>query len=195
MSLDKVKATVLDEAKARAQKMLDEAKVKVECMLADSRTAEERRAAELVHETRLRVERETVRELEGIRYDSRLQILAAKNEAIDEVFKRSRDRIAGMADADYLDMIGKWLAALPADVGGVLKVNPKDEGKFASGLEGLNRGRSGSGVFTGVQADAKVANGVVVEGADYSVDCTVERRLGELRESLAGDLARVLFGA
>lgn len=195
MSLDKVKATVLEDAQTRAAKKVEEAKASVEHTLSESKALDERNAAELVRDAKLRLERETVRELERIQHDNRLQILAAKNSAIDEVFTRVEARVACLDDADYLEMVGGWLKALPADVGGKLRVNPKDEAKFVAGLDALNRTRSGAGMFTGVVADPKVSNGAVVDGPDYNIDCTIDRRLGELRESAAGDLSRVLFGA
>ncbi|MCL2001754.1 MAG: V-type ATP synthase subunit E, partial [Planctomycetes bacterium] len=185
----------LDEAKARAEKRLDAAKVEIERLLAESRAADQRVGNEAVRDAKLRLERETARELERIQHENRLQILSAKNQAIDEVFKRVDAKIAQLDDAAYLDMVGRWLSALPPDIGGVLRVNPKDEAKFISGLGSLNQNRGGAGTFTKVETDPKVANGAIVDGPDYNVDCTIDRRLNELRESSAGDLARVLFGA
>jgi Archaeal/vacuolar-type H+-ATPase subunit E len=195
MSLDRVKTTVLDEANARAAAKIADAKREAEQILADGRAHDERASADAVREARLRCERETVRELERIQHDNRLNILAAKNVAIDEVFRRVENAMKSLSVDDYLGLVGKWLDALPSSVGGVLRVNPKDENTFKNGLDRLNKNRSGEGRFTGVQADAKVTSGAVVDGPDYSIDCTVARRLGELRENAAGELARVLFGA
>lgn len=195
MSLDNVKTKVLEEASARADKLLSDATVQAECILTEGREASDRAGQEATRDARLRLEREQIRELERIQHDNRLQILSAKNKAIDEVFKRVREKLATLSDSDYVSMVGKWLLALPNNVGGTLRVNPKDESKFVAGLDNINRNRYGDGRFTKVVADSKVANGAVVDGPDYSIDCTIERRLGELREGSAGDLARVLFGA
>lgn len=195
MSLESVKTKVLEEAKARAADKLAEVKAEAERILSDGRAADERAGAEATRDAKLRLERETNRELERIQHDNRLQILSAKNKAVDEVFKRVRDRIASMSDNEYLELVGTWLGALPAEAGGVLRVNPRDEAMFNAGLHTLNRGREGAGQFTGVVADPKVNSGAVVDGPDFNVDCTVERRLDELRETAVGDLARVLFGA
>ncbi len=195
MSLDRVKTTVLQEAKARAGKKLEDATKEAERLLAEGKAADERAGTDATRDARLRLDRETTRELERIQHENRLHILSAKNKAIDEVFRRVKDKLASMGSDEYLSLVGAWLDALPADVGGVLRVNPKDEAKFAAGLERLNRNRSGNGAFTKVVADAKVASGAVVDGPDYNIDCTIGRRLDELRETSAGDLARVLFGA
>ena len=195
MSLDRVKTTVLEDAKARAAKALGVATNEAETLLAEGKAADERAGADATRDAKLRLERETTRELERIQHENRLHILSAKNKAIDEVFKRVNDKLAALSDSEYIAMVGKWLAALPADVGGALRVNPKDEAKFVAGLDSLNRNRRGGGVFTSVVVDPRVATGAVVEGADYNIDCTIDRRLNELRETSAGDLARVLFGA
>lgn len=195
MSLESVRAKVLEEAKSRAEETLNKARTEAEGILAEGKAVDERNGAEATRDARLRLERETVRELERLDHDNRLQILHAKNFAIDQVFKRVLEKLKDMSDSDYLGLIGKWLDALPANAGGTLRVNPRDEAKFAAGLEDLNRNRSGDGVFTGVKADPSVQHGALVDGPDYTIDCTVNRRLSELREISAGDLARVLFGS
>lgn len=193
MSLERVKARVLEEAQSKANAVLKEAGAEAERILADGRAADERYAAESARDARLRLERETTRELERLGHDNRLQILHAKNHAIDQVFKRVIEKVRGLSDGDYVALVGKWLAKLPDNAGGELRVNPRDEAKFKAKLDDLNRERSGAGRFTGVAADSSVPNGAVVNGPDYCIDCTMHRRLSELRETSAGDVARVLF--
>lgn len=195
MSLESVKTRVLEEAKAKAAAKLDEVKAEVERILTEGRAADERVGAETTRDAKLRLERETNRELERIQHDNRLQILSAKNKALDEVFRRVHHKLAGISDDEYMTLIGSWLDKLPANVGGELRVNPRDVEKFNANLATLNRGRSGDGVFTGVTGDHKVPNGAVIDGPDYTIDCTISRKLIELRDSSAGELARVLFGA
>lgn len=195
MSLEKVKDTVIEAARSKAGELMAKAGLEAERVSAEHRAAYERKAAETIREAKLRFERETVRELERIQYENRLETLGAKNAAIGEVFKRVRDTLAAMPEAEYVGMVGKWLRALPADVGGVLRVNPKDVDKFASRLADMNKGRKGAGKFDKVEADPKVHAGAILDGPDFTIDCTVERRLDALRETAVGDLAKALFGA
>ncbi|MDR3078202.1 MAG: V-type ATP synthase subunit E [Planctomycetota bacterium] len=194
MSLDKVKASVLEEARAKAEQRSREAKEAAGKLLAEGRAADERDSAEAIREATLRVERDTARERERVLHEGRLKILAAKNQVIDEVFQKVKERVDSFSDAEYAKLLGAWLGALPPEAGGELRVNPGDRERLAGCLDDFNRGRSGAGRFTGPAADPKVASGAVVDGPDYHVDCTIDRRLGELRESAAGDLARKLFG-
>ncbi len=137
-------------------------------ILADGKAADERLSADTIRDAKVRLEKETNRELERLQHDNRLQILSAKNKAIDEVFKRVNDKLSSLSDSDYIDMVGKWLGALPADVGGTLRVNPRDEAKFNAGLDVLNRNRGGNGRFTQVVADARVSSGATDTAAPSS---------------------------
>ncbi|MDR1612242.1 MAG: hypothetical protein LBT97_05590 [Planctomycetota bacterium] len=194
MGLETIKTTVLETAEKRAQAILAEAEGEAGRILAEASAAAGRTAAEAVRDAKLRVERQTNRELERIQHDNRRQMLQARNDAINEVFKRVGDTLSAMSDDDYVGLVGKWLAALPKDAGGTLRVNPEDEEKFASRLGTLNKGRGKDGKFIGVTADPKVDAGVVVDGPDYAIDCTIGRRLSELRETAAGAVAKALFG-
>ncbi|MDR0362353.1 MAG: hypothetical protein LBJ46_06685 [Planctomycetota bacterium] len=194
MSLDTIKTTVLDAAREKADAVLAGARSEAERIAAEAAAAGERSTAETVRDAKQRAERMTTRELERIQHDNRLQILRAKNDAINEVFKRVKDALAAMPDDDYVDLVGKWLGGLPAGVGGTLRVNPRDEAKFSARLDKLNRCRKGDGKFAAVVADPRIESGTVVEGPDFAVDCTFERRLGELRETAAGEVAKALFG-
>lgn len=194
MSLDNVKTTVLEEAKKSAGKLLADAKAEAERILSEAKAGDERARAEAVREAKLRLDRDTARELERCQHDNRLQILNAKNHAIEEVFKKVAHRVFSLSDADRVDMVGAWLGKLPADVGGVLKVKPDMVAAFTANLDKLNQSRSGKGRFTGVEGDPKVLSGAVLEADAYHVDCTFHRRLHELRETAAGELAKVLFG-
>ena len=195
MSLDKVKESVLAEAKARAEQKVREASREAERLLAAGREENGRASAEALREANLRLDRETARERERILHENRLQVLAAKNRVIEEVFRKAKERLASLSDAEYAKLVDAWLSALPPETGGELRVNPADHAKFAARLDDFNRGRSGPGAFTAVIADPRVSSGAVVDGADYHIDCTVERRLDELLETAVGDLAKKLFGA
>ena len=195
MSLDRVRTTVLDGAKAEAEKIVAAARLAAEKVAADAKTTAATARSDAVREAKTRLERDTGRELERIQHENRLHVLEAKNGIIDAVFAKVVKELAAMPDDDFVGMVGKWLKSLPPEAGGVLRVNPKDEARFAARLDSLNSGRKGAGKFAKVVADPKVPSGAIVEGADFSVDCTVELKLAELRETAAGDLARILFGA
>ena len=193
MSLESMKDTVIETARAKAEVILADAGKEAEALLAATKVQNDRTTTETLRDVKLRLDRETNRELERLRSANRLAVLAAKNSAIATVFAQVKDAIAGMSDDEYVDMVGQWLTALPSGTGGVLRVNPKDVAKFETRLASLNKSRADSGKFDKVVADAGVESGAVVESADFTIDCSVGRRLEELRETSVGDVAAILF--
>jgi len=196
MSFEKLEAAVIAEAEAEAAKIVETARRETEALLARSREEGERAFEEAARQAETAAARETARQLGLARHEGRLEVLQAKNLVVDEVFRRAAERVTALSDADYLDLMGVWLTALPGEVGGTLRVSHRDEQRFTNAfLERVNAGRSESGRFTGVETDSRITGGFVVAGDTYTVDSTIENRMNELRESLAGELAGELFGS
>jgi vacuolar-type H+-ATPase subunit E/Vma4 len=194
MTMEKVQAAVLAKAEADAAGIVEDARrdadARVEAAGAQAQAAYEAAIAAAT----ARAERETARELGRARHEGRLAVLAAKNAVLDGVFARARDAFRATNDWDYRGLLGGWLKSLPAETGGALRVNPRETKRFPREfVDWINEGRSGPGRFTDVVPDPAVPNGLVLEGADFTVDFTVERRLARLRESLAAELSRELF--
>jgi len=196
MSFEKLEAAIIAEAEAEAAKIVESARAETETLLARSREEGERAFEESARLAEAAAARETARQVGLARHEGRLAVLLAKNRVIDGVFRIAVERMISLSDAEYLDLMAGWLKKLPAEVGGSLRVNPRDEKRFTKAfLDGVNAGRPESGRFTGVETDSRITGGFVVTGDVYTVDSTIDNMMRELRESLAGELARELFGS
>ncbi|HRU04643.1 MAG TPA: V-type ATP synthase subunit E family protein [Candidatus Brocadiia bacterium] len=196
MSVERVRQAVMAQAEAEAAKILAEAKAEAEARARRAREAGEAALEEAKRAAEASAAREKARQLSRVRHEGRLRVLAARNEKIDEVFRRAAEMLLALPEAEYLGVMEAWLRALPAGSGGVLRVAPKDVKRFSGAfLSKVNAARGEQGQFTGVEADPSVAGGFVVEGESFTANCTLARRLAELRESAAGDVAKELFGS
>jgi vacuolar-type H+-ATPase subunit E/Vma4 len=195
MSFEKLEAAVIAEAEAEAAKIVDSARSETGTLLARSREEGERTFGEAARQAEAAAARETARQLGLARHEGRLEVLTAKNRVIDEVFRMAAERVNSLSDAEYLDLMAEWLKNLPVEIGGTLRVSPRDEKRFTEAFLGrVNAGRAENGRFHGVVADSRITGGFVVTGDTFTVDSTLDNRMNELRESLAGELARELFG-
>jgi vacuolar-type H+-ATPase subunit E/Vma4 len=196
MSFEKVEAVIFAEAEAEARRILDKAREEREALLEQFRDTCTRTFEDDIRRAQAAEDTETARQIGLARHEGRLEVLHAKNRMIDEVFLMAAEKIRSLPAKDYLEMIAFWLKVLPAEVGGTLKVSPGDA-ELLSGafLEEVNTVRHRSGKFTAVVSDRRINGGFMVEGADFSVDSTIDSKLKELRETLAGDIARELFGS
>jgi V/A-type H+-transporting ATPase subunit E len=196
MSFEKIQAVITSEAESEGKRVLDEARQETDAMLSRAREENERIYEEAARQAEATASRETSRQIGLARHEGRLQVLDAKNRVIDEVFRKAAERIQSLPDQEYLALMIDWLKALSPEVGGVLRVSPRDANRFSKEfLEGINKERSQRGRFTGVEADSQVSGGFVVIGDNYTVNATIDNKITDLRETLAGDLAKELFGS
>jgi V/A-type H+/Na+-transporting ATPase subunit E len=196
MSFEKLEAAITAEAETEARRTVDAARAEAEAMIARSREEGESVFEDAVRSAETAAARETARQVGLARHEGRLEVLQAKNRLIDRVFRDAEQWVGTLSDGDYLSLLEGWLKKLPPEAGGMLRVNPRDGKRLSRGfLDRVNTGRPAEGRFTGVETDDRIQAGFVVSGGAYTVDFTVENLMNELRDSLAGELAKELFGS
>jgi len=196
MSFEKVEAVITAEAEVEAKHILDKAREEKENILAQSSDNCLIVFEDDIRRAKAAEDAETSRQTGQARHEGRLAVLHAKNAVIDEVFSMAAEKIRSLPPKDYMEMMAAWLKAFPAGVGGMLRVSPRDAELFSGAfLETINADRSTKGKITAVESDRRVDGGFIMEGADFSVDSTIDSKLKELRESLSGEIARELFGS
>jgi len=196
MSFERLEAAVIAEAKAEAAKIVESARAEAGALLARARADQERAFEDAVRQAETAQTRETARQTGLAGHEGRLAVLEAKNRLIDEVFGKAKERIRTLPDAEYMALMADWLKALPDDAGGTVMVNPSDEKRFTKAfLDGVNASRPAGGKYSGVATDARISGGFLVAGESFTIDATLDNRMSDLRESLAGDIARELFGS
>jgi len=196
MTVERVRQAVMAQAEAEAAKIVAEAKAEAEARAARARQAGEAALEEARRAAEAGAAREKARQLSRVRHEGRLRALAARNEKIDEVFRRAADALLALPDAEYMKVMESWLKALPPASGGLLRVAPRDVKRFDGAfLNRINAARDEQSRFAGVEADPAITGGFVVEAESFTANCTLARRLAELRESAAGDMAKELFGS
>jgi len=194
MGMEKVETAVLNEAKAETVKIVENARKKSEELIGKARVENEKFMEDSIRHEEIAAARETARQLGLARQEGRLEILKAKNELIDDVFNKAMSIMSSMPEKEYSDIIEKWLLDLAPEIGGVIRINPKDTGLFSKGfLDNVNGKRQPQGKFTGVEPDEKISGGFIVDGESFSADCTFEKKFDEFRKSNSGDIAKELF--
>jgi len=194
MSFDNVERSVLDDARKDAEKILSNARKECDELLARAREENKKKLEEALQQAEAAEARETSRQIGVARHDGRLAVLDAKNQVIDEVFKKTAEYLRSLGRDDYRNLLSGWIKSLSPEIGGTIRVNPKDSILFDDAfMKRINKGRAGQGLFTGVVPDPEISGGFMVEGDTYTVDFSLDSKLAELRRSVAGELAKELF--
>jgi vacuolar-type H+-ATPase subunit E/Vma4 len=194
MSFDKFESVILSEARAEAGKIIAEARAEAETSFAAFKDENEKKFEEAIHQAELAASRETTRVVGQARQEARLSVLAAKNNIIDLVFVKATNRISSMPEDEKRNLYDSWLRNMAPEIGGTIKVSPKDEMIFTDDfIKSINSSRTLSGKIDSVTVDKQISDGFTVEGSNFTADFVIEKKLNELRENYAGELAKELF--
>jgi V/A-type H+-transporting ATPase subunit E len=193
MSLDHIRETILAEARAEGERIVATAHEHKEQRLAAARESLEgefaRRREQAEQEQRQRADRQVV----ARRAEHNLALLKQRNEILDELFDRAADRLADLPDEEYCAVVGEWMRGLPDDVGGTVLCNERDRERLAGLVARLNEGRPDGAQLRIEQCRRPLRGGVLFQTENYEIDLSVDSRLKRLRETLAPELARLVF--
>lgn len=194
MSLDALRTSVLERARADADALTAAAAAETADLLARTRESNERLYSQAVDEAERRMEEEYNRELGKRQVLDRMEIMAEKKRRLDALFATVRRRFLALPAEERAEAALAWLEAEAADVGGTLRVAPGDLEAVKQRLGGWNARRAGPARALGAEADATVAGGARIVAAALIVDCTLDGRLARLRERLVAEASARLFG-
>ncbi|GEM_PF-418867 len=194
MALERLRQSVLEEAKAEAERLLAAARATRDARLkAASERAEAERLTRVAQERR-RLDQEREQALANAARRERVEMLAEKNQLITRALEAAREQLHALPAPDYLALIAKWLLALDPDVSGEVNTNERDADRVTPEfLERVNRERPASGQLRRGRSDLPIGGGVIVSADRYQVDLSLEAMLGALRETLTPRLAAILF--
>jgi len=180
-------AKVKDEAKASAGKIGQEASNRATAI-----------REEILRDARAKAREDRQRSLIMANLESRKQVLAAKQALMDEAFERAKARLVGLGDREYLKLIKKVLLEAVESGDEVIIVSTKDRSRInPSFLEAINHSliRKGKKARLRLSKETRdIKGGVILSSGRSETDCSFETLIGELRDDLEIEVARILFG-
>jgi vacuolar-type H+-ATPase subunit E/Vma4 len=194
MSLEKLESAIIAEANNEADKIVTEAKKEAEILYNKFGQENKKKFDEAVVHSETAAARETVRLIGIARHEGRLSVLREKNNVIDIVFSKASEYYDNLSDNEKKELFEKWLMTLSPEISGTIRLNPKDADLLKNGfLEKINSGRDEKSKILSIVPDKNISGGFIIDGENFSADFIFEKKLKELRESLAGELAKELF--
>ena len=176
MSFDKFESVILSEARAEASKIIEEARAEAERNFTAFKAENEKKLEEAVHQAELAAARETTRVVGQARQEARLSVLTAKNNIIDLVFEKANERISSMSEDEKRKLYESWLRNMAPEIGGKIRVSPKDEKIFTDDfIKSINTSRNQGGKIDSVTVDKQISDGFTVEGSNFTADFVIEK--------------------
>ena len=192
MGLEKVKQEILEKAGKEAAEITDAAQAEAKAIMRAAEKQMQNYESLIDEDASRSVEQMRRRELASAELELQKQVLAAKNELIENVFSQAMRKLGQLGDKRreahvkaLLDLVRKEMNVA------VVQCNSRD----ARFLEG-STGNGGSGGKLKVIKNDSISGGIVAESPDrkLKVDYSYETVLEQTKSKVLSDVARLLFG-
>ena len=194
MTLERIKAHILEQAKTEAERLLKGTEEGLELKLSRAgvslREEMERKLAALDQE----LQEENSRALSRLRAQNHLKLLELKNQIIEAIFQQVLDRLLSLPVKEYLALLEGWLNRLELKERSHLRLSSKDTNRIGQELvKRINSSRKREILFLDSET-APIKGGFILRTKRFEIDLSLETFLKQLKEELTPELARELFG-
>lgn len=213
---DRIKDKILEDAKLKAGAILEQAEKDARNIMDQAQAEAAQKRAELLEKAKADGEQMYKRMLAVAGLEGRKKLLAARQEMIDTAFSKAMDRIVGLPDRQYQELLEKMIAEAAAgyrepsaqtgdtqvpqeNFSAEVMLSEKDaarmDGHF---IENINKRLSAfgkKGTVTLSDKRIRTAGGFILKIGDVEMNSTFEILFGMLRTELESDVVSILFGS
>lgn len=193
MSVDRIKESILAEARAEAEKIVSAAQREHDEALNERKSALDAEFSRRREEARQKIEQEANRDVMQVRMGKNFEILKKRNAVLDELFEKAAEKFTQLSDDEYRSVVENWMKDIPSDMAGEVLCNEKDEQRLAKLVEKLNSKRPDGAKLELKKHDRPLRGGVIFRSEKFEVDLTLDSRLATLRSEIAPGVAEILF--
>lgn len=194
MSLERVKAQILEDARKEAEALIRTAREGLQNKLERARLSLREDLEERLTLLSRELQEEKRRALSNLQASYDLELLSLKNHIIDRLLGQALDRILSLPRGEYLTLLESWLRNTNIREKAELRLSSRDMKDI--GPELVKK------INESVQADLlhlstspiDIRGGFVLVTKDFEVDRSLDTLLRHLREELAPVVAEKLFG-
>ena len=188
MSLERIKDTIISDARKEVESIIENAKERLREMIVREKIKLEELLEEKYAKVSKKLEEDKNRELTSQRTNYKMKILDIKNNMIEDVFEKASDKFVSNNE-EYKRIMERWFQGINGP--GCIHVNSRDFVHINQGIIGKNLKKNKLEVDREV---IDIKGGFILKTAKYEVDHTLDSILGNLRIELTPIIARELFG-
>lgn len=192
--IEKIVAKINEDAEAEYRRILAEVEAQADGILADAKAAAHAAAEAAIAAAegeRAEIERRAV-SMAGL--DVRKMRLELKQKLLQQAFDQALSKLVSLPDADYEGFLTALASNAAAD-GAELVFSAKDREKFgAAVVRRVNDALKSRGAAVSLSAETRnIPGGVIVRNGRVEVNCAFDTLIGDQREELAAEAAKILF--
>ena len=183
--IEKITARIKKDAGAEAEAIRREGEERAASIRAGYKAQAEENAKAAAQAGKEAAKRQEERLVSAAQMDAKKLLLAAKQACIDEAFDKAQSKLLSLPDGEYAELRAK------------LAVKAAKTGKEEILLSAKDRKRVGEQVVSKANALGKgtrdMAGGLILRDGSVEINCAFETQMRVLRESMASDVAALLF--
>ena len=193
MGLEKIRQSVLAEARAEGTRITDGARKNNANFLAAQKGAAEQEFERLCNLRMQAIEEEYNRKLIQLKGAAGKQLLDKRNALLKSLFERAKKEIVAWPSEKYAKVMGRQLDKAAGDREGKIRVHPEEKGVFQGVLSELNQGRDRARITLDEDAPLPECGGFIFVSASFEVDQTLDTMLKDIEHEMLPSVASELF--
>ncbi len=192
--IEKITARIERDAQAEITEILKAAQEKADT-LAQQYRAQAAAEAEKAEENGKKAARQRLERLEGAAdMEAKKMVLAAKQQTIALAFEKAGKSLLELPEEEYSDLLAKLAVGASKSGREEILLNARDHSRVGTRVvEKANALLEGKGKLTLGQELREIEGGLILRDGKVEVNCAFETQLRVLRETMAADVAKVLF--
>ena len=190
--LDKIMERIRADAAAEIDAIRAEGEARAAEMTADFAARAEETSRTEAEKTRLAVQALSERGSRADAMDQSKALLAAKQACIDEAFALAAKKLGALPREEYISVLAALAAASGVGDEEIILSTADAAEIGAQVVEKANAGKSGA-AFTLSAETRELEGGLILKRGDVEVNCAFATQLRLLRQTMAADVAAILF--
>lgn len=192
MGLEKIRQTVLAEARAKATRIIDSAKKSTADLLKSRKAAAEEEFERICRYRMQAIEEEYNRKIIQLKGAAGKQILDKRNALLKSLFEKAKGEILSWPSEKYAAVMAALIEKAVGDHVGEIRVHPDEMDIFQGVLDDLNKRRDAK-ITLSRDVPLPERGGFIFISKDFEVDRTLSTMLREIEYEMLPDIAAKLF--
>lgn len=200
---EKIVSSIMSDAQLTADSLLEEAEKESKSILDEGEKLAQTENVKILEDGKKQSTMRYQQIISEAKMNSRRMELDAREEVIEESFKKAEEKLADIASSDsdeYKNALKEIVTEAAVEIGGgdlVISLKQDDVAKISdlSSLEADIKEKTGKDTKLEIGDNIKTIGGAVVKtkNGEIEVNNTIEARLTRFKKSLRSEVARILF--
>ena len=195
--LEKIIKAIETEAQANADKIIAEAKEEANQILSLAKEEAKQGVANIAEKPASEIKAIINRAESGAKLIKRQMILDAKQEVINDIILKAKNKLTSLPDTEYFDIILQIVKKHAHPQAGIIMFSQADldrlPKKYEKSLEEAIKGRANASLTISKESIAKLDGGFILVYGDIEENCSFDALFNEAKDELQDKVNAFLF--